>query len=84
MVGKNRVLPLLAALCTAIDRIFIEEVGPFGQLVVRESREKWQAAGPRIRTSDVDDYIALLANEIPEPERRTGFIARARLLVGQY
>jgi len=84
MAGGHRVLPLLESLCSAIDQIFIEAVGPFGQLVATEARTKWMAAGHRIRTRDVEDYIVLLAREIPEAPQRTEFIARARALIGQY
>ena len=84
MAGGYRVLPLLESLCSAIDQIFIEAVGPFGQLVVTEARAKWMAAGHRIRTKDVEDYIVLLAREIPEAPQRAEFITRARTLIGQY
>ena len=83
MAGGHRVLPLLETLCSAIDQMFIEAVGPFGQLVVTETRAKWIAAGHRIRTTDVDDYIALLAREMPDAPLRAEFVARARALIGQ-
>jgi hypothetical protein len=80
----NRVLPLISNLCGAIDQLFVEEVGPFGQLVVSEAREKWQAAGHRMKTSDIEEYVVLLAREIPESSQRSQFIAKARDLIGQY
>jgi hypothetical protein len=83
MAGQ-RVLPLLNSLCEAIDALFVDEVGPFGQLVVSEAREKWSAAARRVKTSDVEEYVALLAREIPEPTQRAQFLARARELIGQY
>jgi hypothetical protein len=84
MAGGHRVLPLLESLCTAIDQLFIEAVGPFGQLVATEARTKWVAGGHRIRTRDVEDYIALLAREIPEVPQRIEFVTRARALIGQH
>jgi len=83
-MAGNRVLPVLNSLCAALDEVFVEEVGPFGQLVVSEAREKWRAAGHRLKTSDVEDYVALLAREIPEPSQRSQFLARARELIGTY
>jgi hypothetical protein len=82
MSEQHRVLPLLLAECAAIDALFIQEVGPFGQLVVAEAREKWLAGGRRVKSSDIVDYIALLAREIPEPRQRSEFIAGAREIVG--
>src|SRR4029450_3299373 len=55
MSELERALPLLNSHCGAIDALFIEEVGPFGRLVVAEVREKWLATGRRVRTSDIDD-----------------------------
>ena len=83
MSDLHRVLPLLNSQCAAIDALFIEEVGPFGQLVVAEVREKWLATGRRVRTSDIDDYISLLAGEVPEPRQRAEFIAGARKIAGR-
>ena len=82
MADQPRVLPLLVHQCAAIDALFIEEVGPFGQLVVTEAREKWLVTGRRVKTSDIDDYIALLAGEVPESRQRAEFIAGARKIVG--
>ena len=83
MPDPGRVLPLLNSMCAAIDELFIGEVGPFGQLVVSEARAKWLAAGRRIKTSDIDDYIVLLAREVPEPRQRAEFIAGARRIIGR-
>ena len=83
MPDLHRVLPLLNSQCAAIDALFIEEVGPFGRLVVAEVREKWLATGRRVRTSDIDDYISLLASEVPEPRPRAEFIAGARQIAGR-
>lgn len=84
MAGAHRVMPFLETLCKALDRLFIDEVGPFGQLVVSEVRDKWSAAGPRMKPSDIEDYVALLAQEIPEARQRAEFDARARELLGRY
>ena len=83
MSEQHRVLPLLIGQCAAIDALFIEEVGPFGQLVVGEAREKWLAGGRRVKASDIDDYIVLLAREVPEERQRSEFIAGARKIIGR-
>jgi hypothetical protein len=83
MSDLHRVLPLLNSQCAAIDALFIEEVGPFGRVVVAEVREKWLATGRRVKTSDINDYITLLANEVPEPRQRAEFIEGARLIAGR-
>ena len=82
MSDLHRVLPLLNSQRAAIDALFIEEVGPFGQVVVAEVREKWLATGRRVKTSDIADYIMLLAREVPEDRQRAEFIDGARRIVG--
>ena len=84
MAGAHRVMPFLETLCKALDRLFIDEVGPFGQLVVSEVRDQWSAGGPRMKPSDIEGYVALLAQEIPEERQRNEFVARARELLGRY
>ena len=34
MTGPYRVLPILQGLCAQIDELYIEEVGPFGRMVI--------------------------------------------------
>ncbi len=58
-------------------------VGPFGRLVVTEAREKWLATGRRVKTSDIVDYIMLLAREVPEARQRAEFIEGARRIIGK-
>jgi hypothetical protein len=82
--GSPHVLPILLSLCAAIDGLFIETVGPFGALVVTEARAAWLAGGHRIRTSDIEPYIALLAREIADADSRQQFVADAHELVGKY
>jgi hypothetical protein len=82
MPGPFRVLPILQNLCAQIDELYIEEVGPFGTMVAEEVRAKWLATGNKVRTSDVDQYILLLAEQLDEPWKRSEFVMRARQLVG--
>lgn len=82
MAGPHRTLPILAGICDQIDDLFVEAVGPFGQLVVTESREVWLATGSHVKTSDVKIYIDLLAKEIPEPSKRKDFVSKAGALIG--
>ena len=84
MAPANRVMPFLETLCKALDRLFVDEVGPFGEFVVGETRAKWSAAGPRMKPSDIEDYVVLLAQEIPEARQRAEFVMRARELLGRY
>ena len=82
MGGPYRVLPILQNLCKAIDDLYIEEVGPFGQMVTEETRAKWLATGNKVRTTDVDQYVLLLAEQLDDPWRRSEFVTRARELIG--
>lgn len=82
MTGPFRALPILQKLCAEIDLIYIEEVGPFGQMVTAEAREAWLASGNKLRTRDVEQYIALLALEIDDQEKRVEFVGRAKQLLG--
>ncbi len=81
---RSQVLPILAELCDLLDRAFIEQVGPFGSLIVSETRAAWLRGGPRIRASDVETYIAMLAREITDPATREHFVQAARDVVGNY
>ena len=67
MTGTYRALPLLLNLCTAIDGAFVEEVGPFGQMLRADARERWLATGSKMKTSDLGPCIETLANEIGAP-----------------
>jgi hypothetical protein len=84
MAAGPRVSPLLETLCKQLDQLFIAEVGPFGQFVVGEVRDKWTAAGPHVKTHDIEDYAVMLAEEIPEKRQRAEFIARARELLVRF
>ena len=37
-----------------------------------------------MKPSDIEDYVVLLAKEIPETRQRAEFVTRARELLGQY
>jgi hypothetical protein len=45
-------------------------------------RAKWIATGNKVKTTDVDQYIILLAEQLDEPWKRSEFIMLARQLVG--
>lgn len=64
--------------CDLIDRQFIFEVGPFGEFVVEETREKWLASGNKVTAGHVLGYVQLLAAHIAEPSKRDNFVQRAR------
>ena len=82
MTGTFRTLPLLLQMCSMVDQVFVEFIGPFGQMVIDETREKWLASGNKLHISDIKDYIALLAKEIENPASRAAFIAQARQTAG--
>ncbi|MEP6996084.1 MAG: hypothetical protein ABI900_00470 [Betaproteobacteria bacterium] len=76
-----RALPVLLRICADIDRLFVVEVGPFGRQLAEDARVAWLATGNKIRPSDVDGYVALLARHIADAERRDSFISEARACV---
>jgi hypothetical protein len=78
MAGTHRALPVLLRICAVIDQLFIVEVGPFGQQLAADARTEWLATGNRLRPADVEQYVALLAQHIEEPERRDAFVREAR------
>jgi hypothetical protein len=84
MATGHRVLPFLETLCKQLDKVFVEVVGPFGQFVVGEVRERWVEEGPRTKPADIEDYVAKLAQEITEPRQRADFVHQARELLGRY
>jgi hypothetical protein len=84
MATGHRVLPFLETLCKQLDKAFVGIVGPFGEFVVGEVRERWVAEGPRTKPADIEDYVAMLAEEITESRQRAEFVRQARELLGRY
>jgi hypothetical protein len=78
MASTHRALPVLLRICAVIDQLFIVEVGPFGQHLAADARAEWLATGNRLRPADVEQYVALLAQHIEDPERRDAFVRDAR------
>ena len=74
MAATHRALPTLLRICALIDQLFIVEVGPFGQQLTEDARNAWLATGNKIRPADIEQYIALLAQYIEDPERREAFV----------
>ena len=78
MADMHRALPVLLRICAAIDRLFVVEVGPFGTQLAEDARDAWLATGNKNRPADVEQYVALLAQNIDERDRRHAFVADAR------
>ena len=81
MSTAHRVLPVLLRICAAIDQLFIVEVGPFGKEIAEDARAAWLETGNKIRPSDVEQYVALLAQTVADPERREAFVQEARACI---
>jgi hypothetical protein len=81
MPSAHRALPVLLRICAAIDRLFVLEVGPFGTQLAEDARNAWLATGNKNRPSDVEQYVALLAQHIDDHERREAFVTEARRCV---
>jgi hypothetical protein len=77
MATAHRALPVLLRICTAIDRLFVVEVGPFGAQLAEDARVQWLATGNKNRPADVEQYVALLAQHVADADRREAFIAEA-------
>jgi hypothetical protein len=78
MPTAHRALPILLRICTEIDRLFVVEVGPFGAQLAEDARAAWLATGNKSRPTDVEHYVALLAQYIDDADRREAFVAEAR------
>ena len=78
VTDTHRALPILLRICANIDRLFVIEVGPFGAQLAQDARTTWLASGNKVRPADVEQYVALLAEHIGDPERREAFIDEAR------
>jgi hypothetical protein len=76
-----RALPVLLRICAEIDRRFVVEVGPFGRQLAEDARGAWLATGNKIKPSDVEEYVALLAPHIADTERREAFSSEARACI---
>ena len=81
MSTAHRALPILLRICAAIDRLFIIEVGPFGKELAEDARAAWLETGNKIRPADVEQYVALLAQHIADPERREAFVEEAKACI---
>ena len=68
----------ILALCDLVDRHFIFEVGPFGEFVIEETRERWLSSGRKATAAHVVGYIQLLAAHILEASKREKFLINAR------
>jgi hypothetical protein len=77
MSTAHRALPVLLRICAEIDRLFVIEVGPFGTQLAEDARAAWLETGNKNRPSDVQHYVALLAQNIEDPERREEFVKEA-------
>lgn len=77
MATAHRALPTLLRICADIDQLFVVEVGPFGRQLAEDARAAWLATGNKIRPADIEQYIALLAQHIEDPERRDVFVTDA-------
>jgi hypothetical protein len=73
-----RALPVILRICADIDGLFVVEVGPFGRQLAEDARAAWLATGNKIKPSDVEEYVALLARHIADDERREAFVSEAR------
>jgi len=73
----HRVLPTLLRMCAAIDRLFVVEVGPFGTQLAEDARTAWLETGNKLRPADVEQYVALLAQHITNPDQREEFVSDA-------
>jgi hypothetical protein len=78
MPDSHRALPVLLRICSAVDRLFVVEVGPFGTRLAEDARAAWLATGNKNKPSDVEDYVAMLAANIADREQRGAFVAEAR------
>ncbi len=65
------------AMCRAIDEEFLAIVGPFGALVVEEVREQWLELGKKVNATHAAQYLQLLADQIPNEQRRQGFVTKS-------
>jgi hypothetical protein len=81
MATVHRVLPMLLRMCAAIDQLFVVEVGPFGRQLAEDVRELWLESGNKVRPADVEQYVALLARHIEDPERRAEFVTEAKACI---
>jgi len=82
MTATFRTSPLLSQMCSTVDNLFVAFIGPIGQMLIDEAREKWLASANKVHASDIEGYIALLAQQIENPARHAEFVARARHDVG--
>lgn len=76
-----RALPVLLRICADVDRLFVVEVGPFGRQLAEDARTAWLATGNKIKPSDVEEYVAMLARHIEDAERRDAFSSEARACI---
>lgn len=67
----------ILSMCDAIDKEFVFEVGPFGEIVTEEVRESWLASGNKVTAGHAIEYLKLLAVQIPDTKKQKNFALRA-------
>lgn len=75
--AKSEVPSRVLAMCKAIDDEFVAIVGPFGTFVVEEVREQWLDLGKKVNGTHAAQYLQMLAEQIPNEQRRESFVARS-------
>ncbi len=81
MPSAFRALPVILRICADIDRLFVVEVGPFGRQLAEDARAAWLATGNKIKPSDLEEYVGLLARHITDADRRDAFVGDARACI---
>ena len=79
--ASHHILPVVTRTCSQVDEIFARYVGPIGAVLCQDSFALWSRDNKNL--SAIGRYISLLAQYIPEIERRNTFIAEARRRVQQ-
>jgi|AP12_2_1047962.scaffolds.fasta_scaffold51565_2 hypothetical protein len=77
MSGANSTPQGVLEMCDAIDAQYILEVGPFGQVLAEDVRQRWLASGNKVNATHAFEYMKLLGRQIPNAAKREAFLSRA-------
>jgi len=63
-----------------IDKLFIEQVGPFGQLLIEDAKDLWRQKGWK-GPSALRHYVSALALHLDQPSAKDAFVKATNQVV---
>jgi hypothetical protein len=79
-MSEKHILPIVTRICQNIDNLFLTYVGPVGSLLSEEIYGQWKKTH-KPSPLEIPYYINMLADEVPEKEKKVRFSKEAMHLI---